>query len=108
MLSNLDKYQSVLPSEAIITKNYREFCRMIKDHFIDIKHKIRYLCEKVDFERNILRTKSTELTERDKKTIFEYIKRIELDIAKWIKIRNRLYKLANSEKRLLKVFNNLP
>lgn len=105
---SIKKYKSVLPSEAIITKNYREFCRIIKDHFIDIKHKIRYLCEKVDFERNILRTKSAELTERDKKNIFNYIKRLEFDIAKWIKIRNRLYKLANSEKRLLKVFNNLP
>lgn len=104
MLSNLDKYQSALPSEAIMTKNYREFCRMIKDHLIDIKHKVRYLCEKVDAERNILRTKSAELTERDKKTIHDYINRIELDINKWTKIRNRLHKLANSEKRMMRIF----
>ena len=108
MLSNLDKYKSVLPSEAIITKNYKEFCRMIKDHFIDIKHKIFYLCEKVDAEKNILRTKSAKLTERDKKNICDYINRIEFDIVRWSKIRTRLYKLANSEKRLIKLFNHLP
>lgn len=108
MLSNLNKYKSVIPLEAIITKNYREFCRMIKDHLIDIKHKVCYLCEKVESERNILRTKSIELNDRDKKNICDYIKRLEFDIERWSKIRNRLYKLANSEKRLTKLFNNLP
>ena len=106
MLSNLDKYQRVIPSEAFVTKNYREFCRMIGERLVDIKHKIRYLVEKVECERNILRTKSTELTERDKKNIRDYIIRLEQDIEKWIKVRNRLHKLANSENRLMKVFTN--
>ena len=73
MLSNLDKYQRVIPSEAFVTKNYREFCRMIGERLVDIKRKVRYLVEKVECERTILRTKTAELTERDKKIIRDYI-----------------------------------
>jgi len=103
---NMEKYRRVIPSEAVVTKNFREFCRMIAARLIDIKTKIRYLCEKVECECNILRTKSDELTERDKKTIRDYINKVELDIAKWTKIRNRLHKLATSENRMMKVFMN--
>lgn len=100
------KYQSVIPSEAFITKNFKEFCRMIRERLDDIKRKVRYLYEKVEFERNILRTKSEEINEREKKIIRDYINRLDLDIERWIKIRNLLYKLTNSEKRLQNVFAN--
>lgn len=101
---SIKKYQSVIPSEAFVTKNYREFCRMIGERLDDIKRKVRYLYEKVEYERTILRTKSDEINEREKKIIRDYINRVELDIERWIKVRNLLYKLANSEKRLQKVF----
>jgi hypothetical protein len=100
------KYRSVIPSEAFITKNFREFCRMIKEHLIDIKHKVKYLCEKVELERNILKTKSEEINDREKKIIRDYINRVERDIEKWIKVRTRLYRLATSEKRMMMVFTN--
>jgi 5-bromo-4-chloroindolyl phosphate hydrolysis protein len=105
-MESIKKYQSVIPSEAFVTKNNREVCRMIGERLVDIKHKIRYLVEKVECERTILRTKSEELTERDKKIIRDYINRLEQDIEKWTKVRNRLHKLANSENRLQKVFTN--
>lgn len=107
MLSNdfLAKYQSVIPSEAFITKNFSDFCRMIKDRLIDIKRKVQLLNEKVHFERQIL-LKSTELTERDKQIIQNYINKLELDIAKWTKVTTLLHRLASSEKRMMKVFMN--
>jgi hypothetical protein len=100
------KYRSVIPSEALITKNFRDFCRMIKEQLIDIKHTVKYLSEKVELERNILRTKSEEINEREKKIIRDYINRVERDIEKWIKVRTRLYRLATSEKRMMRVFTN--
>jgi len=105
-MESIKKYQRVIPSEAFVTKNYREFCRMIGERLVDIKHKIRHLVENVECERTILRTKAEELTERDKKIIRDYINRLEHDIEKWTKVRNRLHKLANSETRLQKVFTN--
>ena len=103
---SINKYKSVIPSEAFITKNYREFCRMIDERLDDIKIKVKYLYKKVEFERNIMITKSEELNEREKKIIRDYINKLELEIDKWIKLRNLLYKLANSEKRLQNIFAN--
>jgi len=79
---------------------------MIKDRFFDINRKVQLLNEKVDFDRNTLKTKSTELTERDKKIIQDYIIRLDLQIEQWTKVRNRLHRLASSEKRMMKVFTN--
>ena len=31
----IKKYQRVIPAEAFVTTDYREFCRIIKDRFID-------------------------------------------------------------------------
>jgi len=102
----IKKYQCVIPAEALVTKDYREFCRIIKDRFVDITHNLQYLIKKVEIEKNILRTKSTELIEREKKIIRDYINKVERDICSRSKIRNLLYKLVNSERRLAKVFNN--
>jgi hypothetical protein len=103
---SVKKYQSVLPSEAIVTKNFKDFCRMIGERLIDIKHKVKYLSEKAEYERHILRTRSTELTERDKKIIRDYINKLELEIEKWTKVRTRLHKLVVSETKMRKVFAN--
>jgi hypothetical protein len=102
----IKKYQCVIPAEAFVTTDYREFCRIIKDRFIDTTHVLQYLIKKVEIEKNILRTKSTELIEREKKIIRDYINKVENDICSRSKVRNLLYKLVNSEKRLSKVFNN--
>ena len=104
--NQIKKYQCILPSEALITRNFKEFCRMIKDRLTDVKHKVLYLIEKIEYERNILKTNAGELTERDKTTIRNYIGRLELELDKWTKVRMRLQKLVSSEKRLMKVFMN--
>ena len=103
---SVKKYQSVIPSEARITKNFKEFCYMIKERLVDIQTKIQFLTNKVDFERNVLRTRSIELTERDKTIIRTYINKLEIEIEKWTKVRTRLHKLVVSETKMRKLFAN--
>jgi uncharacterized protein YllA (UPF0747 family) len=104
---SMKNYQHIIPSEAIATNNFNEFYRMIVERFIDIKQKVKHLCEKIECENTILRTKSTELAERDKKNIRDYINRVEIDIEKWKNIQTQLHKLAHSKKRLWKVFRTI-
>ena len=40
--NSIKKYQCVIPSEALLTKNYREFCRVIAESFNDITQNIQY------------------------------------------------------------------
>jgi hypothetical protein len=100
------KYQSVIPSEALMTKNFNVFCRMISERLYDIKMKVNNLIKKERNERMLLKTKSDELTERDKTIIRNYIQKLESEIEKWTNVRDRLYKLAKSENKKMKVFMN--
>ena len=104
-MESIKKYQRVIPKEALATKDYKEFCCIVKDHFIAITHILHHLTKKVEIEKTILRTKSTELMEREKKIIINYINKVETDMDKWSKTIHILYKLLKSETRMAKVFN---
>ena len=98
------KYQHVIPSEALITKDYIHFCRVIIDEYNEAKSMVNRLNQRLELEKKSLISNAAELNERDKQATRNYISRIEKDIEKWTKVRDLLQRLKNSDKRMMRIF----
>jgi hypothetical protein len=92
-----------IPSAARVTTSYREFCRLITEKLVDTQYCIRSLSTKIEKEYHILNNAKT-LSQRDKRTIQNYVHKMETDIKDLIQIRDELLKLKNNEAAMQRTF----
>ena len=98
-----NKLSSVIPAYAMMTNNYAEFSRLIIEKLNDLQYYIRSILLKMEKERHILIT-AKDLKDRERTTIENYLKTLELDLTDAIKVRDELQKLRNNEKAMRKAF----
>ena len=96
-----------IPIAAVFTKHYKMFRDIIIEHLTDIKMQIDSLTRKINTEKNILATQPTDIPDRNKTIIRNYITKLERDIEQLIPIRNDLQVLKCNETLMKKVFKKI-
>ena len=87
----------------IITTDFKEFCNQLFERWNDLKHQIRFTISSLEIERNILK-KYANLNDREKKTIRNYIAKLEMELVGLIEAITELQKLQSSKKLTMKKF----
>ena len=96
-----------IPAGASIATNYKEFRNSILERLSDINLQIRSVVRTLETETAILKKNADILTERDKKTIHNYIIKLRLDLEGLIPIRDDLMKLSANEKAMFKLYQKM-
>jgi len=95
------------PAGASIATNYKEFRNSILERLSDVNLQIRSVVRTLETETAILKKSAANLTERDKKTIHNYIIKLRLDLEGLIPIQEDLKKLSANEKTMFKLYQKM-